>query len=261
MQWMKAIDGYIQALKPASITPVMLQRMFSFIDLTSLNENDTEENIISLFEKANTTYGHVAAVCIYPRFIRLAVAQFANTPVKVATVVNFPHGSSSLESVLLEINQALEDGVQEIDMVFPYERYLAGERDYAHHFISASRAACGVSAPLKVILETGALNDPAIIPDASYEAMIAGADFVKTSTGRNAQGASLEAAAVMLLVIKHISAQLKRTVGLKVSGGIRSISQAVQYIQLAEQIMGAEWVMPHTFRIGASQLVNEILGK
>ncbi|OGT36984.1 MAG: deoxyribose-phosphate aldolase [Gammaproteobacteria bacterium RIFCSPHIGHO2_12_FULL_37_14] len=243
------------------MTKALLQRLFSLLDLTSLNESDNNDTIAAFFEKANSVYGHVAAVCIYPRFVRLAVTQFAGSPIKVATVVNFPEGSSSLSDVLIEINQALEDGAQEIDMVFPYSRYLAGEQQYSRDFISACRAACGAKAVLKVILETGALGDSVIIADACYAAMMAGADFVKTSTGKIAQGATLEAAAAMLLVIKHARAQLKHEVGLKVSGGIRDIQQAAQYMQLLENMMGSAWITPHTFRIGASQLVNEILAQ
>src|SRR3990167_4141143 len=203
MQWTQTTQDYIQALQSVAVTSVLLQRILSFIDLTSLSDSDTEDSIKLFFEKANTSYGHVAAVCLYPRFVRLAVTQFAKTPSRIATVANFPEGSSSLEN--------------------------------------------------------GALNDAATIAHASDTAMIAGADFVKTSTGKIAQGATLEAAAIILFTIKQARAELQREIGLKVAGDIREIKQAAQYIQLAEHIMGNEWVTPHTFRIGASQLVNEIL--
>lgn len=162
--------------------------------------------------------------------------------------------------MLLEIGRALEDGAQEIDVVFPYERYLAGERQYAQTFVSTCKAACG-SAALKVILETGALSDVTLIADAGYDVLAAGADFVKTSTGKINEGATLEAAATLLLVVKHISSQLHRPVGVKVSGGIRKIEDAIAYVELADSIMGREWVTPATFRIGASKLVDEISNK
>ncbi|MEQ1790288.1 MAG: hypothetical protein ABL857_07585, partial [Rickettsiales bacterium] len=152
-----------------------------------------------------------------------------------------------------------QDGAQEIDVVFPYSRYLAGETQYAHTFVSSCKAACGDAMTLKVILETGALNDIAIIADACFETLAAGADFVKTSTGKIAEGATLEAAATLLLVIRHMLPQLKHNVGLKISGGIRELQQAAQYIELADRIMGREWVTPDTFRIGASKLVDEIV--
>lgn len=259
MQWTEAVDDHIKQLQPVAINPVLLQQLFSVIDLTSLNDNDSEDDMINLFAKTQSPLGYVSAVCIPQRFVRLAVTQFSGTPVKVATVANFPEGSSSLEDVLIEINQALQNGAQEIDVVFPYARYLAGERQYTHNFITACKAACGASATLKVILETGALLDLAIIADACYEVIASGADFVKTSTGKISQGATLEAAAVMLLVIKHMREQVKHEVGIKVSGGIREIQQAAQYMQLAEQIMGQKWLTPDTFRIGASQLVNELI--
>lgn len=258
MQWTEAIKEYVDAVKPIKSNQQIAQRIYQLIDLTSLNDSDTESSIGFMFDKAKSTYGHVAAVCIQPRFVRICAAQFANTKIKTATVANFPEGESSLEDVLLEIGSALEDGAQEIDVVFPYARYLAGEKHYAHDFVAACKDACG-NVTLKVILETGALGDPAIIADASYEAITAGADFIKTSTGKISDGATLEAATTMLLVIKHALPQLKRRIGLKVSGGIRELNQAAQYVELADRILGRENITPDTFRIGASKLVDEIL--
>ena len=135
---------------------------------------------------------------------------------------------------------------------------MAGERHYAQTFVSACKIACGDEVTLKVILETGVLGEITIIADAAYDALSAGADFIKTSTGKLTEGATLEAAATMLLVIQHITPQLKHHVGLKVSGGIRTLEQAAQYIELADAIMGRDWVKPSTFRIGASKLMDEI---
>lgn len=261
MYWGDRVKEQIETLKPITITPQLMERMYGLIDLTSLNSEDTEHNIAAFFEKAQTPLAHVAAVCVYPQFVRLAATQFTATPIKVATVVNFPEGINSLDSVLIEINRALQDGAQEIDVVFPYQRYLAGERQYIHTFISTCKAACGEKVLLKVILETGVLLDPAIIADASLDVLTAGADFIKTSTGKIPEGATLEAAVTMLLVIKHIAPQLKRKLGIKISGGIRKISQAAQYIELANTIMGHEWVNASTFRIGASKLADEILNE
>lgn len=258
MQWSDAIQEQIETIKPVKQSPEIIQRIMGLIDLTSLNDSDTEASVSAFMQKAQTQYGHVAGVCVYPQFMRLVADALAGTPIKAATVANFPEGATPLDSVLLEIGRALEDGAQEIDVVFPYQRYLAGERKYAHTFVETCKAACG-SATLKVILETGALNDPAIIADASFDVIAAGADFIKTSTGKINPGATLEAAATMLLVIKHMSAQLNRPVGFKASGGIKDIQQATQYIQLADQIMGVKWVNPGTFRIGASRLMDELI--
>jgi deoxyribose-phosphate aldolase len=182
MYWAEAIKEYTQALTPVKISTPFLQRLLGFVDFTRLEENDTESNIAAFCEKAQLPLGHVAAVCVYPQYVRLATAQFAGTPVKVATVANFPEGASSLETVLLEVGSALQDGAEEVDVVFPYHRYLAGEQQYAKTFVSSCKAACGEDVKLKVILETGVLLDPAIIADAALDALTAGADFIKTST-------------------------------------------------------------------------------
>lgn len=258
MDWSEAIKEQVQAVKPIRKSQAVIERVVSLIDLTSLNTTDTESSIATFIQKAQTSFGPVAGVCVNPQFVRMAADQFAGSKIKVATVANFPEGSSSLEDVLLEIGRALEDGAQEIDVVFPYHRYLAGERQYSQAFVEACKAACGAHVTLKVILETGALLDPAIIADAAYDAFAAGADFIKTSTGKIAEGATLNAAATMLLVIKHLSTQVSRPLGFKASGGIRTIEQAAEYVELADNIMGHDWVTPDTFRIGGSKLIDEI---
>lgn len=259
MQWSDAIQAQIKSLKPVKQDVALADRIIRLIDLTSLNDTDTEASIASFCNKAHTDFGNVAAVCTYPRFVRLIANEFAGSQIKTATVANFPDGTDSLEEVLLEIGAAIQNGAQEIDVVFPYSRYLAGERQYAQTFVTACKAACGDNVLLKVILETGALLDAPIIADASFDALAAGADFIKTSTGKTSQGATLEAAATMLLVIQHIQPQLKRRLGIKISGGIKSIEQAAQYVELADQILGKENVTADTFRIGASKLVDEII--
>lgn len=259
MQWSEAIEKHVNALTPVTRDMALLRRLYSLIDLTSLNDYDTESDIALLCQKAQSSLGHVAAVCVYAPFVTMVSANFSGTAIKTAAVANFPEGESSLESVLAEISQHLQTGAQEIDVVFPYRRYLAGEQQYAHQFVNVCKAACGDDVKLKVILETGALLDPAIIADASYEALAAGADFIKTSTGKISEGATLEAAAAMLLVIKHTEPQVKHRLGFKAAGGIRTIEQAAQYVELADRIMGGNWVTPSTFRIGASKLVDEIL--
>lgn len=258
MDWAKEVQKCLQQVLPQQVTQGLVTRVWSLVDLTSLNASDTEASIASFCEKARSPYGHVAAVCVYPQFTRLIAAEFSETPIKTATVANFPTGDASLESVLLEIGSALAEGAQEVDVVFPYKRYLAGDKTYGHEFVTACRAACGKDVLLKVILETGVLQDLKIIAAASYEALYAGADFIKTSTGKTDIGASLEAAAVMLMVVKAMSTQEKRSFGVKVSGGIRDFAQAGLYLDLADKIMGRGWVAPETFRIGSSALADEI---
>lgn len=259
MQWSDAVREYVDTLSPIESGEALHRRLYSLSDLTSLNESDTEASIASFCEKAQSSLGHVAGVCVYPRFIRQVAAQFAGSPIKAVTVANFPQGVKTLETVLVQIGSALQDGAEEVDVVLPYERYLAGERKYTQNFVTTCKAACGEKVRLKVILETSALGDPAIIADAAYDALAAGADFIKTSTGKTGQGATLDAAATILLVIKHALPQLDRPAGLKVAGGIRDIEQAAHYVELADRIMGREWVTPANFRIGNSQLVDKLL--
>lgn len=217
----------------------------SLIDLTSLNDADTADDILSLCQKAK----HVAAVCVFPRFVETAVAALQSSTVKIATVANFPRGEDQLDDVLSLIKTAVKAGAQEVDVVWPYSRYLAGEKEFACHFIRECKKT-GVL--LKVILETGVLEDAKIISAASHDAISSGADFLKTSTGKVAVGATLTAAEAMLLAIKHSG----KPVGFKASGGIRSAEQAMEYIALAERIMGPNWVSAKTFRIGTSRLLN-----
>ena len=234
-------------------------KIFSLIDLTSLNEADTDNTIIALCKKAVNNADHVAAICIYPKFVKHAKEYFRHVPVKLATVANFPQGMDGIDKTILSIQQSITHGAEEIDVVFPYQDFLKGNN--IQDFISACKKVCGKSILLKVILETGAIKDPHLIAKASEEVLIAGADFVKTSTGKISQGATLEAAACLLLTIRELTPTLKRPLGFKASGGVRTLAQAMQYIALAEAIMGKGWVTPASFRLGASQLVDEILGQ
>lgn len=231
------------------------QEIISYIDLTSLNETDDESTIEQLCKKAKTPLGHVAAVCVYPKFVSLAVALLRDTHIRVATVCNFPHGTQSLPQTRDEILEAIEDGAHEIDVVMPYIAYLQGEILFTQNFIASCKSTCDQKALLKVILETGALKDREIIAAASFDAINGGADFIKTSTGKYPVGATPRAAEIMLKAI-HAS---EYDVGFKAAGGIRTIEQAQTYIQLAKTIMGADWITPAVFRIGASQLLSELL--
>ncbi|MEO8402911.1 MAG: deoxyribose-phosphate aldolase [Gammaproteobacteria bacterium] len=234
-----------------------LKDLLSLIDLTSLNETDNTEIIAALCKKAVTPHGHVAAVCVYPQFVVQVKTALINYPVKIATVVNFPKGSDSSEHVIESIKQSIQHGATEMDVVFPYAQFLQGDKDSPYQLIRACKAACGETVLLKVILETGALSDTKTIAEVSYHVCHAGADFLKTSTGKIPAGATIDAARAMLEVIQKIP----RPIGLKISGGVRTIAIADQYIALASEMMGADWVRPERFRIGASQLVDQILNE
>jgi deoxyribose-phosphate aldolase len=237
-------------MSTADIT--LAKKIFSLLDLTSLNNSDTPETIGQLCQSATGELGHVAAICIYPKFIRQAKQLLKNSQVKIATVVNFPTGNEPLATVLAQIQNAIADGAEEIDVVMPYQDYLSGKIAEVKKYIAACKTVCGKNILLKVILETGVLHKPEIISQASRDVILSGADFIKTSTGKTIINATLEAAEAMLTAIEDL--KLSHFTGLKISGGIRTIEQAITYVNLAERIMGESWINPNHFRIGASTL-------
>jgi deoxyribose-phosphate aldolase len=228
--------------------------VLALIDLTSLNDSDTEQDMSLLCQKAMTRHGPVAAVCVYPQFVKQVSHALSATPIKTATVVNFPLGLNSLDDILASISQAIVDGADEIDLVFPLKDYLNGSTAKALEVVRESKRRCGASITLKVILETGAIADPELISTIAEEVILAGADFLKTSTGKIQMGATLEAARLMLNAIS----QSGREVGFKASGGIRTLVQAEAYLQIAQQMMGPGWVSAKTLRFGVSQLLDRV---
>lgn len=228
--------------------------LIQFIDLTRLENDDEDQKIITLCHKANTGHGAVAAVCIYPEYIALA-KQHLHAPIKIATVANFPSGSDSFDSVSASILESIEQGANEIDVVMPYQDYIAGKQQAAIEFIKQCERLLPNQIKLKVILESGAFDDEQTLYQASIDMINAGADFLKTSTGKISKGASLDAAAIMLSAINDS----KAAVGFKASGGVRTEEQAMQYYCLAQNIMGATWPTQDTFRIGASSLLDDLL--
>ncbi|WP_417617978.1 deoxyribose-phosphate aldolase [Oceanisphaera sp.] len=228
------------------------------MDLTSLNESDSEQSIAALCQQAITPVGTVAAVCVYPRFIGTVAESLrrlnVSERVAIASVVNFPHGNHSIGQVEQEITAAVLAGANEIDLVLPYRQLMAGDETFALAMVRAARVACH-GAILKVIIESGELGSPALIARASELAISGGADFIKTSTGKVAVNATLPAAEVML---KSILASGK-DVGFKAAGGVRTTADAQQYLQLATRIMGPDWVTPAHFRFGASSLLDQLL--
>lgn len=230
----------------------LARRLVGHLDLTNLDETCTESAVEALCVKALGGEGvpPVAAVCIWPTFVKIAVRRLSGSPVKVATVVNFPTGTENVERVVEAAAEAVRDGADEIDLVMPHEAFLAGDEAAARATIEAVRERLDGEALLKVILETGALGSNEAIARASRLAITAGADFIKTSTGKIPISATPQAARIMLDAI-HES---PRPVGLKPSGGIRTLDDARTYLALAEEAMGADWPTPENFRIGASGL-------
>ena len=188
------------------------------LDLTSLGDHDTEYRIEDLCAKADTPYGHVAAVCIWPQFIPLAKKKLKKTPVKIATVVNFPHGGSDFAKLRHEIRQALKAGADEIDAVFPYHDFLEGNLDVCDRFLDTVTETCGETTT-KIILETGELAKASRIAEATRLCLNKGVGFIKTSTGKTPVSATPEAANIILETI----AASRRKAGFKASGGIHTI--------------------------------------
>lgn len=228
------------------------------LDLTSLNETDSDADILRLCARASTPAGHVAAVCVWPRHVSVARQGLARADlqaqVKVATVINFPAGDGEPDEVLLEASSALTSGADEIDLVFPYRALMAGNEGAGYQLVSRCRQALS-GYILKVILETGELKDPALIRSASEIAISAGADFLKTSTGKVEVNATPEAAAIMMEAIRDSA----RPVGFKAAGGIRSTAEAGTYLELAADILGQSWLRPERLRFGASSLLDDLL--
>lgn len=237
------------------------------MDLTSLEDSDTPEKIGALAARAVrpdpelASVPSAAAVCVYPRLVPAAREVVAGSGVRVAAATGgFPLGRASTEERVEEIAGALALGADEIDTVIDHEAVRAGRDEEARAQIAAAREACG-AATMKVILETGALEDAATIRRAAMLAMDAGADFLKTSTGKAGEGATLAAAECMMAAARDFHRETGRAVGIKVAGGIRSAEQAIGYLMLLEEVLGEEWVTPERFRIGASSLLDDLLAE
>lgn len=233
---------------------VALARLaISLVDLTDLTNDCTDAAVEALCSRALAA--GTAAVCVWPDFVAGAAPQLAGSPVRVATVVNFPTGEERPFAVGVVTERALADGADEIDVVLPYHDFASGHLDRPAAVLTRVRSITEGTALMKVILETGELVDLDTIDRAARFAVEHGADFIKTSTGKSPVSATLPAAETMLHVIRGAG----RPVGIKPSGGISKADDAARYIDAAERIMGAGWVSAATFRFGASGLLNSLL--
>jgi deoxyribose-phosphate aldolase len=237
----------------------------SMVDLTTLEGADTEGRISSLCAKAlrpdpsDHSVGPVAAVCVYPDLVAHARRRLGDSSVAVASVATaFPSGRASLNVKLLDVTEAVAAGADEVDMVIDRGAFLAGRWGQVFDEIVAVKAACA-RAHLKVILETGELVTYDNVKRASWLAMLAGADFIKTSTGKVAVNATLPVALVMLEAARDFAEATGRLVGVKVAGGIRTTKDALKYLVLVNETVGATWLSPNYFRFGASSLLNDLL--
>lgn len=223
------------------------------LDLTSLNDADTAADIAALCQRAQTANGPVAAVCVWPRFVAQARAALPSS-IKVAAVANFPGGALDVQRALADVAEIAQAGGDEVDVVLPYRALIAGQTTEVAEFMSEVRFA---SRPLtlKVIIESGELGSADRIAQATRLALAAGADFVKTSTGKTQIGATPAAAATML---KEIKASGLSAAGFKASGGVRSVADAAGYIAQVEAALGAAALNPQRLRFGASGLLTDI---
>ena len=235
------------------------------MDLTTLEGGDTPGKVVAMCAKAvrpdptDPSIPSVAAVCIYPELVPVAAGQLAGTAVHVASVAGaFPSGLGPLDDRLSEIRHAVAMGADEVDAVLNRSAFLSGRYRQAFEEIAAAKEASG-GAHLKLILEIAELGSYDQIRRASVLAMAAGADFIKTSTGKLSTGATLPGALCMMEAARDFHEQTGRRVGLKVAGGVRQSKQAIQYLVLLYETLGPEWMSPDMFRIGASTLLNDVL--
>jgi len=242
-----------------------LDMIVRMTDLTTLEGKDTPGKIRALAGKArrpdptDPTIPSVAALCVYPNMIPAARQALRGSQVKIAAVATyFPSGQAPLEVKLADVRQAVAMGADEIDMVIDRGAFLTGDYGTVYDQIGTVKEACG-AAHLKVILETGELETYDNVRRASVLAMAAGADFIKTSTGKVQPAATLPVTLVMLEAIRDFHAQTGRAVGMKPAGGIRTAKEAISYLTVLYETLGPEWMTPDRFRFGASSLLNDVL--
>ena len=237
----------------------------SMIDLTTLEGKDSEGKVKQLCYKASHLhYKHpglpyVAAICVYPTMVPIAKKELAGTGINVASVATaFPSGMADINAKLDEVKSVVDAGADEVDMVISRGRFLNGDYDYVSDEISQVKDACG-KAHLKVILETGELVTLDNVQLASDIAMEAGADFIKTSTGKVSPAATPPVVLTMLEAIRDFQIKTGKKVGMKPAGGISTAKQAIQYLVMIKETLGDDWLSPNLFRFGASSLANDIL--
>ena len=242
-----------------------LDTAISMVDLTTLEGADTAGKVRALCAKArrpapdDPSVPHAAAVCVYPDLVAGAVSELAGSEVKVASVATaFPSGRAARSVKLADTAAAVADGADEVDMVIDRGAFLSGHYGQVHEEIIAVRHAAG-RAHLKVILETGELATYDNVRRASWLAMLAGADFIKTSTGKVSPAATLPVVLVMLEAVRDFRAATGRAVGVKAAGGIRTAKDALRYLVLVNETVGEDWLRPDRFRFGASSLLNDLL--
>lgn len=243
----------------------ILKTVFSCIDLTTLKETDSADSVTCFVQKVNEfkekypTLPSVGAVCVFPVFAPIIKQYLKIEGVQRAVVsAGFPSSQTFLDLKVLETKKAIDFGANEIDVVISVGEFLEGNYEFVYEEIRQLKEACG-DIHLKVILETGAIKDSELIWNASIIAMDAGADFIKTSTGKISTAATLDAAYVMCMAIKAYYKKTGKKIGFKPAGGISETDEAVKYYSVVKEVLGVDWLNNKLFRIGASRLANDLL--
>ena len=243
-----------------------LKMALNMVDLTTLEGMDTVNKVTQMCYKAQHLHDEfpglptVAAVCVYPNFVKIAVKAMKRSPIKVASVATaFPSGHSPLDVKIADTKMAVDAGAHEVDMVISRGKFHMGDFGFVYDEIAAIKQACGTSVRLKVILETGELGNLDNVRLASDIAIAAGADFIKTSTGKIKPAATLPVTLVMLEAIKDHYYKTGIMVGMKPAGGISNSKLALQYLVMVKETLGVKWLDNHWFRFGASSLANDLL--
>lgn len=260
-----AVKKIVAERVPKNNTDEVKRFLFSCVCMTTLTTQDSEESVLKLVEKVNQfahdypDMPHVATVVTYPRFARL-VAESLEVEGVIPTVVSgaFPSSQALIEIKVAETKLAVQDGAENVDIVMHVGEFLAGDYETVCDEIWEQKAACG-DVPMKVILETGDLLNMSNVKKASILSMYAGADYIKTSTGKEKVGATPEAVYVMCQAIKEYYEQTGIMVGLKPAGGINTVQDAITYYSIVEEVLGEKWLTNYYFRLGTSRLPNLVL--
>ncbi|BCS85236.1 deoxyribose-phosphate aldolase [Prevotella herbatica] len=266
-----AVKKIIEEKVPQNDTLDVKKFLLGSVELTSLHTTDTEEEILALTESVNRFESeypdlpHVATICVFPAFTELVSNSLEIDGVEITNVCgNFPSSQSRMEVKIAETQLAIVDGATEIDIVMPVGKFLSGDYESVCDDINEMKQACG-DIPMKVILETGDLKNCSNIKIASILSMYAGADYIKTSTGKEKISATPEAAYVMCQAIKEYYDETGIQIGLKPAGGINTVMDAITYYTIVKEVLGEQWLTNKWFRMGTSRLTNllisEITGK
>ncbi len=267
----KAVRQLIAGKVHENDTPEVKKFLMGSVELTSLKTTDSDESILALteqvnrFDEAYPTLPHVATICVYPCFARTVAESLETDGVEIACVAgNFPSSQALTEVKVAETALALKDGATEIDIVMPVGKFLSGDYEGVADEIGELKAVCG-DRKMKVILETGCLKTASNIKKAAIIAMYAGADYIKTSTGKLEPAATPEAAYVMCQAIKEYYGQTGVQIGFKPAGGLNSVMDALIYYTIVKEVLGKQWLTNQWFRLGTSRLENmllsEVIGK